>query len=85
MFMMLIGWPWFSKESEEVKENEPFMSILVEATELVRDDFLSLEEENLPILTEKERFPFSTGTTLDEFELVAKALQEVSRLQKKRK
>lgn len=56
-----------------IEENKPFMSIPLDT--LVLDEEIDYEEEPLPVLTEKERSQFSTGTTLDEFELVVRTLQ----------
>lgn len=61
------------QQSKMIEENKPFMSIPLET--LVLDEEIDYEEESLPVLTEKERSQFSTGTTLDEFELVVKTLQ----------
>lgn len=61
------------QQSKMIEENKPFMSIPLDT--LVSDEEIDYEEEPLPILTEKERSQFSTGTTLDEFELVVKTLK----------
>ncbi|WP_195375314.1 MULTISPECIES: hypothetical protein [Parabacteroides] len=61
------------QQSKMIEENKPFMSIPLET--LVSDEEIDYDEETLPILTEKERLQFSTGTTLDEFELVVRTLQ----------
>jgi hypothetical protein len=61
------------QQSKMIEENKPSMSIPLET--LVLDEETDYEEEPLPVLTEKERSQFSTGTTLDEFELVVKMLQ----------
>ncbi len=66
---------WFPQESGKAEEDDPFMSIPMETEESIRDDSMSLEDEDIPVMTEKEHSPFSTGTTIDEFELVVRALQ----------
>ena len=35
----------------------------------------TIDEESIPLLTENQRSPFSTGTSIDEFELVVKTLK----------
>lgn len=63
------------QQSKMIEENKPFMSIPLEVKESSDIDPDTLDEESIPILTEKERSQFSTGTTIDEFELVVKTLQ----------
>lgn len=63
------------QQSKMIEENKPFMSIPMEVKESSDIDPDTLDDESIPVLTEKERSPFSTGTTLDEFELVVKTLQ----------
>jgi hypothetical protein len=63
------------QQSKMIGENKPFMSIPLEVKESSDIDPDTIDEESIPILTEKERSQFSTGTTLDEFELVVKTLQ----------
>jgi hypothetical protein len=61
------------QQSKMIEENKPFMSIPMET--LASDEEIDYEEESLPIQSEKGRSQFSTGTTLDEFELVVRTLQ----------
>lgn len=63
------------QQSKMIEENKPFMSIPLEKITLPNDDPIDFEEEVVPVLTEKQRSPFSTGTTIDEFELVVKTLK----------
>ncbi|NDW18271.1 hypothetical protein D0T53_06885 [Dysgonomonas sp. 216] len=63
------------QQSKMIEENKPFMSIPLEVEELSDIDPDTIDEESIPILTEKERSQFSTGTSIDEFELVVKTLQ----------
>lgn len=63
------------QQSKMIEENKPFMSIPIEQREPTDNDLINLEDESIPILTEKERSLFSTGTTLDEFELVVRTLK----------
>lgn len=63
------------QQSKMIEENKPFMSIPLEVKESSDIDPDTIDDESIPILTEKERSQFSTGTTLDEFELVVKTLQ----------
>lgn len=63
------------RQLEEREMNEPFLSIPLEKKNPFENNEINPEEENVPIITEKERSPFSTGTSLDEFELVVKTLQ----------
>lgn len=63
------------QQSKMIEENKPFMSIPVEVKEFSDIDSDTLDEESIPLLTEKERSQFSTGTTLDEFELVVRTLK----------
>ncbi|MDH6307008.1 hypothetical protein M2459_003667 [Parabacteroides sp. PF5-5] len=62
-------------QSKMIEENKPFMSIPLRVEESSDIDPDTFDDESIPILTEKERSQFSTGTTLDEFELVVKTLQ----------
>ena len=64
------------QQSKIIEENKPFMSIPIEKTILDKNEEIDYEEEPLPIFTEKGRSQFSTGTTLDEFELVVRTLKE---------
>jgi len=64
------------QQSKMIEENKPFISIPLgkkELSDVDTDNYLN--EEEIPILTEKERSQFSTGTSLDEFELVVRTLK----------
>jgi len=63
------------QQSKMIEENKPFMSIPIK--EVVPSDIDSdtIDEESIPLLTENQRSPFSTGTSIDEFELVVKTLK----------
>jgi hypothetical protein len=63
------------KQSKMIEENKPFMSIPIK--EAVPSDINpdTIDEESIPLLTENQRSPFTTGTTIDEFELVVKTLK----------
>jgi hypothetical protein len=63
------------QQSKMMEENKPFMSIPLEKVTLPDNNPVNLEEESVPVLTEKQRSPFSTGTTIDEFELVVRTLK----------
>ncbi|NDV47449.1 hypothetical protein D0T49_10365 [Paludibacter sp. 221] len=63
------------QQSKMIEENKPFMSIPLEKKEPSDIDSDTIDEEAIPVLTEKERSQFSSGTSLDEFELVVKTLQ----------
>ncbi|NDW08433.1 hypothetical protein [Dysgonomonas sp. 520] len=64
------------QQSKMIEENKPFMSIPLERKELSDVDTDNyLDEEEIPVLTEKERSQFSSGTSLDEFELVVRTLK----------
>lgn len=63
------------QQSKMIEENKPFMSIPLEKKESFDIDPDTIDDEAIPVLTEKGRAQFSTGTTLDEFELVVKTLQ----------
>ncbi|NDV97332.1 hypothetical protein D0T84_20870 [Dysgonomonas sp. 521] len=63
------------QQSKMIEENEPFMSIPLEKNEPSDIDPDTIDEETIPVLTEKERSQFSSGTSLDEFELVVKTLK----------
>ncbi|MDR0681598.1 MAG: hypothetical protein LBG15_07115, partial [Dysgonamonadaceae bacterium] len=65
------------QQSKMIEENKPFMSIPLEKRESANNDPVNLEEEERSIsaLTEEERSLFSSGTTLDEFELVVRTLK----------
>ncbi|MDR2039692.1 MAG: hypothetical protein LBQ60_17365 [Bacteroidales bacterium] len=63
------------QQSKMIEENKPFMSIPLEKKEPSNIDLDTIDDESIPLLTEKERSQFSTGTTLDEFELVVKTLK----------
>ena len=59
-----------------IEENKPFMSIPLERKELSDVDADNyLDEEEIPVLTEKERSQFSSVKSLDEFELVVRTLK----------
>lgn len=63
------------QQSKMIEENKPFMSILLEVKENSDIDSDTIDDETIPVLTEKERSQFSSGTSLDEFELIIKTLQ----------
>lgn len=63
------------QQSKMIEENRPFMSIPIERKAPAGNTPVDLEEETVPVLTEKERLPFSTGTGMDEFELVVRTLK----------
>jgi hypothetical protein len=63
------------QQSKMIEENKPFMSIPMEVKEPSDIDLDTLDEESIPLLTENQRSPFSTGTSIDEFELVVKTLK----------
>lgn len=63
------------QQSRMIEENKPFMSIPMEVKEPIDIDTDTIDDEIIPILTEKERSQFSTGTSLDEFELVVRTLK----------
>ncbi|WP_163274153.1 hypothetical protein [Dysgonomonas sp. 511] len=63
------------QQSKMIEENKPFMSIPMEVKESSDIDPDTIDDETIPVLTEKERSQFSSGTTLDEFELVVRTLQ----------
>lgn len=63
------------KQSKMIEENKPFMSVPMEVKEPSDVDPDTIDDESIPILTEKERSQFSSGTSLDEFELVARTLK----------
>ncbi|MDH6357077.1 hypothetical protein [Parabacteroides sp. PF5-9] len=63
------------QQSKMIEENKPFMSVPLEKKEPSDIDPDTIDEETIPVLTEKGRSQFSTGTTLDEFELVVKTLK----------
>lgn len=58
-----------------MEENKPFMSVPMEIKVSSDIDPDTIGEESVPILTKKERSQFSTGTAIDEFELVVKTLK----------
>ncbi|MDH6355833.1 hypothetical protein M2132_002183 [Dysgonomonas sp. PH5-45] len=63
------------QQSKMIEENKPFMSIPLEVKESSDIDLDTIDDETIPILTEKGRAQFSTGTPLDEFELVVRTLK----------
>ena len=63
------------QQSKIIKENKPFMSISIKEAVPPDDEPVNLEEESVTVLSEKERSQFSTGTSIDEFELVVKTLK----------
>jgi hypothetical protein len=63
------------QQSKIMEENKPFMSIPIKEVVHPDDDPVNLEEESVTVLSEKERSQFSTGTSIDEFELVVKTLK----------
>jgi len=63
------------QQSKMIEENKPFMSISMEGKEPSDIDPDTIDDESISLLTEKERSQFSSGTSLDEFELVVKTLQ----------
>lgn len=63
------------QQSKMIEENKPFMSIPLEKKEPSDIDPDTIDDESLPLLTEKGRSEFSTGTSLDEFELVVRTLK----------
>ena len=63
------------QQSKMIEENRPFMSIPIEVKESSDFGPDTLDEESIPLLTEKERSEFSTGTSLNEFELVVRTLK----------
>jgi hypothetical protein len=63
------------QQSKIIEENKPFMSIPIKEIALSDIDSETIDEESVLVLTENQRSPFSTGTTIDEFELVVKTLK----------
>lgn len=63
------------QQSKMIEDNKPFISVPMEVRELSNIDTDTLDGESIPLLTEKEHSQFSTGTTLDELELVVKTLK----------
>jgi len=63
------------QQSKMIEDNKPFMSIPLEVKESFDIDPDTIDDESIPILTEKGRSEFSTGTSLDEFELVVRTLK----------
>lgn len=63
------------QQSKMIEENKPFMSIPMEVKGPSDIDPDTIDDETIPVLTEKERSQFSTGTTIDEFELVVRTLK----------
>ena len=63
------------QQSKMIEESKPFMSIPIREVVLPDDEPVNLEEESVTVLSEKERSQFSTGTSIDEFELVVKTLK----------
>ena len=63
------------QQSKMMEENKPFMSIPIKEVVPSDIDPDTIDEETIPVLTEKQRSTFSTGTTIDEFELVVKTLK----------
>ena len=63
------------QQSKMIEENKPFMSIPIKEVVHPDDEPVNLEEESVTVLSEKERSQFSTGTSIDEFELVVKTLK----------
>jgi hypothetical protein len=63
------------QQSKMIEENKPFMSIPIKEIAPSDIDPDIIDEESVPILTENQRSPFSTGTNIDEFELVVKTLK----------
>ncbi|MDR3057823.1 MAG: hypothetical protein LBU84_06750 [Prevotella sp.] len=63
------------QQSKMIEENKPFMSIPIKEVVPPDDEPVNLEEESVTVLSEKERSQFSTGTSIDEFELVVKTLK----------
>ncbi len=63
------------QQSKMIEENKPFLSVPMEWETPAGNTPVDLEKETVQVLTEKERSPFSTGTSLDEFELVVRTLK----------
>lgn len=63
------------QQSKMIEENKPFMSIPIKDVVPPDGEPVNLEEESVTVLSEKERSQFSTGTSIDEFELVVKTLR----------
>jgi|GEM_PF-4603489 len=63
------------QQSKMIEENKPFMSIPIKEVVPSDIDPDTIDEESIPLLTENQRSPFSTGTSIDEFELVVKTLK----------
>lgn len=63
------------QQSKMIEENKPFLSIPMEKEAPADTESVNLEEEVVTVMTEKERSPFSTGTGIDEFELVVRTLK----------
>jgi hypothetical protein len=63
------------QQSRIMEENKPFMSIPLEKVAPSDIDPDTIDDESVLVLTENQRSPFSTGTTIDEFELVVKTLK----------
>jgi hypothetical protein len=63
------------QQSKMIEENKPFMLIPIKGIAPSDIDPDTINEESIPLLTENQRSSFSTGTTIDEFELVVKTLK----------
>ena len=63
------------QQSKMIEENKPFMSIPIKDIVPSDIDPDTIDEESVLVLTENQRSPFSTGTAIDEFELVVKMLK----------
>jgi hypothetical protein len=63
------------KQAKMMEEAKPFMSVQMEREKPPDNAPVDLEAETVSMLTEKERAPFGTGTSLDEFELVVRTLK----------
>jgi hypothetical protein len=63
------------KQAKMMEEAKPFLSVPMEREKLPDNAPVDLEKETVSVVTEKERAPFGTGTSLDEFELVVRTLK----------
>jgi hypothetical protein len=63
------------QQSKMIEENKPFMSIPIKEIAPSEIDLETIDDESVLVLTENQRSPFSTGTSIDEFELVVKTLK----------
>jgi len=63
------------QQTKIIEENKPFMSLPIKEIVPSDIDTDTINDESILVLTENQRSPFSTGTSIDEFELVVKTLK----------